>query len=196
MIEINLLPKELQKKKKEIPEIPLLPIGIGILAVLILSGFILLPVIGYYQSRVEKLTGQMKEKAPFKKEALKLQAEIKRLKSKEQIIDQLARRKFFWAEKLNLISDLVPMGAWLTNISFKETQGGGGFLILDGTAIPYKKQEMINLVTLFMKNLKENNTFYNDFEIIELGPIRRIKIDNTEAMQFNLSCQFKDANLR
>ncbi|MEA3328237.1 MAG: PilN domain-containing protein [Candidatus Omnitrophota bacterium] len=190
MIQINLLPQNLRKRKREIPEIPLLPVGIGIVVILIVSSFILLAVLSHYQGRVKTLSGQLKQKNLSKQKAFKLQTGVKRFRSKERIIDQLTRRKFFWAEKLNLISDLIPNGVWLTDISFKET-GSSGFLTLDGMAIPYKKQEMINLVTLFMKNLKQDSIFYNEFASIKLGPIHRIKIGDVEAMQFSLTCQFK-----
>ena len=82
------------------------------------------------------------------------------------------------------------MGVWLSDLSFDEAKKGW-LLRLDGTVVSYKDQEMINLVTLFMENLKQNEDFYKDFKTIELGPIRRIKSENVDAMQFSIICQFK-----
>ena len=192
MIEINLLPKELQKKKgPNLSGIPILPLGAAVVIVLFVLSFSLVTIRRHYQARFKRLTKQLQDKIPSKNEAVKLQAEVKRLESKKKVIDQLAKRKFFWAEKLNLISDLIPMGAWLSDLSFEEAKEGG-VLTLDGMAVPYKDQEMINLVTLFMENLKQNEDFYNDFKTIELGPIRRIKSENVDAMQFSVICQFKE----
>ena len=191
MIEINLLPKELQKKKGlDLSGSPILPLGGGIVIVLFVLSFSLVAMRHHYQARFKRLTKELQDKSPSKNEAVKLQAEVKRLESKKKVIDQLAKRKFFWAEKLNLISDLIPMGVWLNDLSFDETKKGG-LLTLDGMAVHYKDQEMINLVTLFMENLKQNEDFYKDFKTIELGPIRRIKSENVDAMQFSIICQFK-----
>ncbi len=192
MIEINLLPKELRKKEKlDLSGTPVLLIAGGILIALFMLSFVLAGMTHHYQARFKRLTRELQSKAPSRSEALKLQTEIERLRAKKEIIEQLAERRFFWAEKLSLISDSIPMGVWLTGLSFNEV-GEGEFLTLDGVAIPYRGQEMINLVTLFMGNLKQNDDFYKDFKNIELGPIRRIKSDEIEAVQFNLTCQFKE----
>ena len=168
-----------------------MPIGAGIVIVLFLLSFSLVAMNHHYQTRFKKLTKQLQDKTSSKNEAIKLQAEIKRLESKKKVIGQLAKRKFFWAEKLNLISDLIPTGVWLSDLSFDEAKKGG-ILTLEGMAVPYKKQEMINLITLFKENLKQNEDFYNGFKSIELGPIRSIKSENVDAMQFSIICQFKE----
>ncbi len=191
MIEINLLPKELQKKKgPDLLGSPILPLAGGIVIVLFVLSFSLVTMGHHYQARFKRLTKELQDKTPSKNEAVRLRAEIKRFESKKKVIDQLAKGRFFWAEKLNLISDLIPMGIWLSDLSFDEAKEGG-LLRLDGMAVSYKDREIINLVTLFMENLKQNEDFYEDFKTIELGPIRRIKSENVDVMQFSIICQFK-----
>ena len=49
------------------------------------------------------------------------------------------------------------------------------------------------LIGKFIKALKEDRQFYSDFRDIELGVIKRDKVDNQEVMNFTITCFFKES---
>jgi len=193
MIEIDLLPPEMRKKKLELPEIPLMPVGVGILCVFVIGSLILGLVVHRKNSQLKILRREWEERLPLKNETDGLKAEIKRLSRKKALLKDLSKRRFLWSAKLNSLSDLVPMGIWLTELSLDE-MGEMKFLTLEGIAMPFKGQEMIALVTRFMEALKNDKTFFSGLEDIELGPIERIKVEEaeTEVMKFSLICRLKE----
>ncbi len=192
MIEINLLPSEMRKRKLELPEIPLIPVGVGILCVFVIGSLILGLVVHRKNSQLKILRREWEQKLPLKKEADGLKAEIERLRRKKALLENLSKRRFLWSAKLNSLSDLIPMGIWLTELSLDE-MGETKFLTLEGIAMPFKGQEMVALVTGFMETLKNDKTFFSGLEEIELGPIERIKVEEaeTEVMRFSLICRLE-----
>ena len=190
MIEINLLPPEMRKKKLELPEIPLIPVGVGILCVFVIGSLILGLVVHRKNSQLKILRREWAEKLPLKNEADGLKAEAERLRREKVLLEDLSKRRFLWSAKLNSLSDLIPMGIWLTELSLDE-MGEMRFLTLEGIAMPFKRQEMIALVTRFMDTLKRDKRFFSGLESIELGPIERIKVEETEVMRFSLICRLE-----
>jgi len=191
MIEINLLPPEMRKKKLELPEIPLMPVGVGILCVFVIGSLILGLAVHRKNSQLKILRREWEERIPLKKEADGFKAEIERLRRKSALLEDLSKRRFLWSVKLNSLSDLIPMGIWLTELSLDE-MGEMRFLTLEGIAMPFKGQEMIALVTRFMDALKNDKRFFFGLEDIELGPIERIKVEEAEVMRFSLICRLKE----
>jgi len=190
MIEINLLPPEMRKKKLELPEIPLIPVGAGILCVFVIGSLILGLAVHRKNSQLKILRQEWEEKLPLKNEAEGLKAEIERLRRERVLLEDISKRRFLWSAKLNSLSDLIPMGIWLTELSLDE-MGEMRFLTLEGRVMPFKGQEMIALVTKFMDTLKKDKRFFSGLENIELGPIERIKVEGKEVMKFSLICRLE-----
>ncbi len=44
----------------------------------------------------------------------------------------------------------------------------------------------------FIKSLKDNNSFFSDFSDIDLGSIKRDKVNDQEVMSFKITCFFKE----
>ena len=190
MIEINLLPPEMRKKKLELPEIPLIPVGVGILCVFVIGSLILGLAVHRKNSQLKILRQEWEEKLPLKNEAEGLKTEIERLRRERVLLEDISKRRFLWSAKLNSLSDLIPMGIWLTELSLDE-MGEMRFLTLEGRVMPFKGQEMIALVTKFMDTLKKDKRFFSGLENIELGPIERIKVEGKEVMKFSLICRLE-----
>jgi hypothetical protein len=65
------------------------------------------------------------------------------------------------------------------------------YLIISGYASRLGEEDTA-LIGKFMKALKENPSFYSDFSDIELGTIKRDKIEDQEVMGFKITCLFKE----
>lgn len=188
MIEINLLPPKMRKRKLELPKLPLLPVGVGILGILVMVNFTMGLVVRRRNAQLKRLTKEWDVNLPSKRQADAISLTIKELHTRKKVMDDLVKKGSFWSKKLNLLSDLVPMGIWLTELSLDE-KGDLRFLTLDGVSVPFKGQEMVAQVTKFMDALKEDEEFFSGFEVIELGPIKRIMVEDAEVMEFSLICQ-------
>ena len=65
------------------------------------------------------------------------------------------------------------------------------YLIISGFASTVG-EEGTALIGKFIKGLKDNSSFYSDFSYIELGAIKRDRIEDQEVMSFRLTCLFKE----
>ncbi len=147
------------------------------------------------------------------KEAMELKAKADVMSKKKASIDQLMVRSFGWAKKLNDLSDSMTAGIWLSELSCEENgaDGSGGHggaasgakkareeggrsiesLVLSGYASS-DVEEGTASIGRFIKSLKDNAGFYGDFSDIELGSIKRGRIDDRDVMNFRIICLFKD----
>ena len=152
-----------------------------------------------YEEKVTVLTRSPKEVEEIIKERAVLEKKIK-------LMDTLFYRKFFWHEKLTLLSDLIPDGIWLTDISSQEENaispqrvgrsmigvGQKTILVVKGTAVAPKIQDAVSLIGDFIKNLQENSEFSKDFVNIKLNTVVKGSIGGTDVMQFDFFCESKE----
>lgn len=222
MIEINLLPEELKKRKhssqkidvtninlEKIPFIKIALIAAGIVVIIQIAVFgfgILGSVI------LGTLEKSYKQILPEKREVEQLKSQISKMSKKVSAIDELMVKRFSWAKKLNDLSDSITPGIWLTQLEYDERliekakaaanplKGQEGrvatekilerYLIIYGAASSMG-EEGTALIGRFIKNLKENASFYSDFSDIELGSIKREQMSGQEIMTFKITCLFK-----
>jgi len=226
MIEINLLPEELKKRrraapKKEMSAIKMERIPVTKIAVIAIVAVIAIHVVvfgfGIFAgANFNKLERDYKELMPEKRAAEQLKNQVDKMSRKVAAIDELMVKRFSWAKKLNDLSDSITPGIWLTDLSYDERfverpkivpvdtskgkpagEGAAGmekvmerYLIISGAASSVT-EEGTALIGRFIKSLKENPLFYSDFSDIELGNIRRERVDNQEVMSFKITCFFK-----
>ncbi len=225
MIEINLLPEEIKKKKRSAPKIdtsminlsnlPIINIAmaaVGALLAIQLALFIIGVISGIaFNSMNRKYTDIL----PKKNETQQLKTKVDTANKKVAAIDELMVKRFSWEKKLNALSDSMIPGIWLTELQYDEKitgapkpanadpakkRGGEGkqasentisrYLILSGAASGIG-EEGTALIGRFIKSLKESAEFYSDFSDIELGTIKREKMDDQEIMTFKITCFFK-----
>ncbi len=200
MIEINLLPLELREKKKIIT----LSAFEGILKtkiIFIVFGcliFVHLFLISLTVINTKRFNSLKKTWEGLSSKSEKID-QLKRTSSdineKISLIEQLISNRVFWSEKLNRISNLMVSGIWLNELTLQKQKAKteGGFpesLIIRGSAASRTKDEPA-LIGRFMQNLKDDPSFSADFIEIELGPIKKRLIKQTEVMDFILICRFK-----
>ena len=193
MIEINLLPEELRKKKTE-PSFNLnigaeklkFLIGGGAIGLLIfivmvfsLGSFIRGAQIKKLLARENNFSGKLSQVDSVNKE-------ITVLKSKMATLDQLTKRKFLWAEKLNQLSDLTLPGIWFTHI-YTDTENR---LIIEGSVVS-KSEEAMAFVGKLMKNLKDDQLFFREFSNIKLESVQRKNKEERDMVDFKIALYFQ-----
>lgn len=192
MIEINLLPKELQKKKRriEIPKLKFTPIIFGIVALVVSIQLILTVTVAVKKHRLRVLEKRWSSIGPKKNELMKLNKQVNSLDAKVRHIETVRKDRILWARKLSDLSDSVIPGMWFTSLSLEETEGRK-YLSIEGGISSFWKDETA-MIGKFMKALKENKTFFKDFEEIQLDTMQQKKVKDTEVMSFAINCYFKE----
>ncbi|MCQ9208022.1 MAG: hypothetical protein NG712_01395 [Omnitrophica bacterium] len=196
MIEINLLPLELREKKKVVFEQFFKTrsafIILGILILLHALMHILFALNGMRLSKLEKSWQGLSEK---REQIAQLNREVAKFDREIPLIEQLIETRILWSEKLNRISDLIINGIWLNEVVLEKQKarargGTSEHLMIRGSAASRTKDEPA-LIGRFMQNLKDDSIFSADFVEIELGPIKKRQIAQTEVMDFVFICRFK-----
>ena len=188
MIEINLLPERLQRRKKaKFQQKILLASGAGLLSLLIVIHILLGLFIIAKKVQFSNLERNYQSISSTKKEADSIKAEISKYRAKVETIAQLMDSRLLWAKKLNQLSDAMTPGVWLTELSLERPKS----LTLKGTTTSKKGEEMA-LVGKFMDSLKKNQLFFKDFRDIELESAQSRKIKDIEVMDFVISCFLKE----
>lgn len=211
--------KKMDLSGVNLQNIPVLKIAGLFLAALVMIQIALFLINIYGNSVLAGLSKKYKELSPRKSEAEALKTQVDTVNKKVNAIDELMVKRFGWAKKLNDLSDSMTPGIWLTELSYDEkvvdrivqqdarvTGNAKGkkdlpkpstekvlsrYLILSGYASSMG-EEGTALIGKFIKNLKDNSSFYSDFGTIELGVIRRDKVEDQEVMSFKITCLFKE----
>lgn len=223
MIEINLLPEELRKKEGlKLPKLPIIPIAIAIVAVLVLVQALLLALIQARKATLNSLNNKFSSIALSSVEAEALKNKIDNLSGKVKMMETLSASRFIWSKKMNDVSDSMVSGIWLRSLYIEKEKMEGAtmpmampppqagqpgmppelpkaptpkaFLILEGSALVQEGKEP-GTVGKFVTALKENKSFFEDFDEIELRGVERKTVgqsSNTEVIDFKISCRFKE----
>lgn len=207
MIEINLLPLSLRKKKRkvELPPVNFIMIGGGILALLLLLTISLGACTHLKSSRLQKTEEELNRLKPKSDKVAYLSHEKQKLEKKMAVVEQLVDKRILWARKLNELSNLIPPQVWLKSLFVEERtlKADSGeeeterrkFLVIQGVAISRRGEESggLKVVGDFMERIRNDNSFCADLVSVEQrGSILRDKIGDSETMHFELSCQFKE----
>lgn len=226
MIEINLLPAEMKKKKRAAPKIDVSKIDLGNfslinIALVAVGAFLAIQVIlfaigaacGMAHGSFDK---KYKDILPQKQAAEKLKSQLEIMGKKVIAIDELMVKRFSWAKKLNDLNESMTPGIWLTSLEYDEKlaekpkavtanaskkKGATAskpamekvvsrYLVISGAASSMG-EEGTALIGRFIHSLKSNSSFYSDFSDIELGAIKREKMEDQEIMTFTITCLFK-----
>jgi Tfp pilus assembly protein PilN len=192
MIEINLLPEELRKKKSEpvfnlnieAEKLKFFVIG-GVAGILILIIIALSLSSFIRKAQINSLLAKEKNFSDRLSAVDAVNKEIAVLKAKMTVLDQLTNRKFLWAEKLNQLSDLVLPGIWFTRV-YTDSENR---LVIEGSVIS-KSEEAMAFVGKFMKNVKDDQRFFKDFKNIKLESVQRKNKEEKDVVDFKIALYF------
>ncbi len=213
MPQINLLLTAAGKKKKarswEGPKAELtsaapafVPILYVIIAILLLVWLVLSFIITKEKRELSILEKKVNSLTVSPAQIKNINLNKEQLSNKAVLLENLSSRKFFWAEKLEKISDFVLRGIWLTEISLnklvsaatdskkekgKENQPDRYMLTIKGCAFAYKIQDAITLIGKFNNLLKEDEDFSQDFSKIKLNNVAKSLIGKTDIMNFEFN---------
>lgn len=205
--------------KFKMQNIPILKISFAALGILVVIQLLLFAIGIYMKGNLNSTEKHYSQILPKKREADTLKTQIETINKKVGAIDELMVKRFSWAKKLNDLGDSMTPGIWLTELSYSEklidrpviiqmrgskNKGQPGpsrtliekalvkYLVISGYATSLG-EDGTAAVGKFIKSLKDNPSFYADFSEIELGAIKREKIENQEVMSFKITCLFKEA---
>lgn len=209
MIEINLMPKELIKKKVELPSLSILPVVIAILAV----HLILAVSANLKAGSLVNLEKKWQEIAPENEKAEKIKSELTSFRNMIDAIGELIQGRTSWGKKLSDLSDAMIPGVWLNKLwleqkiiveKFEPKNVPDGVesqpltrkkiiksLHIEGSVIATGGEETAE-IGRFIRSLKNNAAFFADFKDIEATSIQRSRLKELEVMDFELVCYFKD----
>ncbi|MFH0839946.1 MAG: hypothetical protein V1883_02890 [Candidatus Omnitrophota bacterium] len=217
MIEINLLPHEIKRKRRkiELPDISFLPVLAGFLGIIIIIHLFVGLMVAMKAKTFKGLERKWQSVLPNKEEADNIKAELTSTRTKIDTIDELIETRRSWAVRLNDISDSMIPGVWLNKLWLEKrviiqevreakTNSEKGAtkaakepkktiirtLHLNGSVIAGGGEETA-VIGKFIRSLKDNKNFMPDFSDIESASIQRTKLKDAEVMDFELICYFK-----
>lgn len=222
MIEINLLPEELRKKKTAftMPDITLafLPILIGLIGCLILTQILLVLTINIKEAAYVRMSKEYEVLQPQKGSIEVTWKDNIKVKREVDAIESLRAKRILWSKKLNQLSDLIVPGTWFTRLSVEKRvalveqprqalpqravpgikkavaeKTRISYLCIEGAASTLYGEELAT-IGRFIDRLKNDTEFFKDFSNIELDSTELYTVKDTEVMKFNISCYFKETD--
>ena len=205
MIELNLLPEELKKRKKRairIPRIPAVPIAIGVVSILIVSHLLMVLLIKSNRDLAVVLKKKWNQMQPQREKTKKITDQIKDMEKRVIVVKKLASPVVDWAQLLKGLNQAVIPRIWLSDFKLKfpktkdkKDQRNGRPVSLDLTGYSLGRSEAATSnVAKFINSLKRMRDFSVYFDTVELEDIRSVSIDGEEGMRFKLKCRFKEDN--
>ena len=191
MIEINLLPEEKRKRKKElsmpslsfnVPGNMMFYAGIGVFVVLI----ILMIIIHFSQvGSIKRLNGKIDEKRTELKKLQEEKKKVENMKAKQitinnkiETIKKLAVNRFTYPKFLDELSRNMPDYLWLEDMTIS-----GSSMIISGKTFSNL------MITDFLTNLKKMSEFI-DGNSISLKELVNTRVDAHDIISFQISCKF------
>ncbi len=181
MIELNFLPLELRKKKRAAPLMPSgLPIKIfwWVLSIIIGIHLLLILIMLGENLYLKTLSAKLEEKMPKTQETLSATKEINSLQDEQSGLNKLFGRRIIWAKKLNIISNCLPSGVWLSRIIITDN-----LFSMEGSSVSLKSEE-IKAINALLESLKGEADFISDFQDLALKSIQRRSIKSIEVVDF------------
>jgi Tfp pilus assembly protein PilN len=200
MIEINLLPKELQYKRFAVAVdknmVIVLVGGLAVAALLVIYSFVV---------QASTLSGLNNDIQQAQTETARYSAEIQKIEEitlkKSQILARMSaiqlldQNRNYWVKFLEDLVRRVPEYVWLT--SLEENPAGSARPTAAGAPPPSAKSSIegysfsLNAFATFLIRLKKSDIFYN----IELTSIKLEETDKAKAYSFKITCNFAKQEL-
>ena len=195
MIDINLVPENLRKKRKSqilpanlnIPQEALIGLVGGLFVLLLIIHVVFQLIIFMKYAQHSHYKSQWEKISPDKEKVDRVSNEMRMMQGKIKSVENItSSKRVVLAPKLNDISDSIPRGVWLNKITLEEK-----VILIEGSAVSKVKDEMISMVGTFASNLKAQKKFMGELNNLEVGSIQRRKSQNTELADFSITAKLK-----
>ena len=205
-------PAKIDVSATSVPGFPLVSIAVRAAGVILIIQLILFVIDVMSGAAFRSLELRYKDVLPKKQKTEELKIQVDKMNKKVSAINELMVKRFSWEKNLNALSNCMTPGIWLTKLEYNEKPAEvinpanadptkkkpgqaeenalSGYLVLSGAASGMG-EEGTALIGRFIKSLKDDPAFYSDFSDIELGTIKREKLDDQEIMTFKITCLFK-----
>ncbi|OGX26850.1 MAG: hypothetical protein A2787_06630 [Omnitrophica WOR_2 bacterium RIFCSPHIGHO2_01_FULL_48_9] len=196
MIDINLVPPHLQRKKGRgllgkginIPREVIIGLVGGFFVILLLISILFQITIFAQYAQRKRLKQEWEAILPAKTRADTVINQLRTSQTKIKSVEDITGgKKIKWAQKLNTINDSLSRGVWL-----KSVVGNKQRLVIEGSAVSKGKDEMSN-VHEFAASLKKNKGFGEYLSDLELGSIQRRAIKTVEVADFSMTANVQKA---
>ncbi|MCK5451461.1 MAG: hypothetical protein KAI70_06825 [Candidatus Omnitrophica bacterium] len=198
MIELNLLPEESRKRKKEtakLTKFSVVSICVGIIVVFFAVHGVLLAFVSSDRNRLKILENTWKSMKTEREKTSMVVEETTRVKKHLSIIRKILDPGFCWPGMLLGLNQSMIDNIWLDKLELVFSTEGKGkskkripiAVNIAGYAVG-SSQEATSRVAKFITSLKGNKNFSSYFNEIELKNMRSYDIEDVEVMRFRLDC--------
>ena len=184
MIKINLLPDDLKRQRVIFPK------GLFILIAIVLTSILIVWMVSANKSlaavtlKANNLENKWQEVLALKTEYGGYEKQLTSLEERAVVVNYLMADRIYYSQKLNELSDLLTNGIWLNALGLNSKM-----LTIEGKVYSKEGKEEA-IVGNFMNNIKQHESFFKDFNDVELKIIKR-KIQDVEHISFVLFCRLK-----
>jgi len=157
LIEINLLPMEMQKKNKKQSWQSILPLGFALTLLSMVIGVSLAQwwQINQYQEQIKLADNNLPKASYLNQDLAQWQEEKKKVELGQKWKADLNKEKVEAAGFLKKLAEIVPENAWLTKVSLQ-----GGNVTIEGKGISY------NALVAFLNVLKTSGSFQGEPRLV------------------------------
>jgi len=194
MIQINLVPVDLRKRRKSqflfgkinIPLEVIIGCGGGLLFLLVAVHAVIIFINVGKLAQHKALQMQREGMRAEKENVDSVVSELRTFQSKYNVLKEVTMEgELSWAQKLNFMSDILPRGMWFKKISLDNNM-----LFIEGSTIAQESNEIVS-VSRLISSLKGNAEFMENFTELEFGSIQRRRIKNVEIADFVITMKLK-----
>ncbi len=194
MIDLNLIPDNLRKKKRSLHSsqqtwsIPLEKI-VGIFFLIVLGIVVIhVSLVSVNLTKISQkkiLEQQWEQLSEDKQKVDQILHQLRQAQSSQKSLAEITiAKRVLVAPKLNAISDCLPRGIWLNRVMLDSS-----LLLIEGSNVSKMADDTTN-VTNFLSQLKKQEYFMNHVKNVELGPIQRKNLQGMEVADFSLTARW------
>jgi Tfp pilus assembly protein PilN len=183
MISINLLPESYrQPTVSPLQEFHRSPLALFVIVILVGFAGLLFTGVQMRQGALAGVNGKLQQLAAPKTAVDELNVLVRELRDQRTVFERLSHARSQWAHHLNVLSDVVPEGVWLTDLSLDPDRG----LVIQGSALAQGGQEMLR-ITRLVEGLKGDKEFGQVLQNVQIESIKRMKEEQIDVVEFTLT---------
>ena len=215
MISINLLPKKFVPKKRNfVPHV-----AVAALAAVLFLWFgsslaTTYAALGESQQEIARLRGDLAQVEDIVKQVKRLEGDKQLISDKEKAVAQIISGRTVWSHELYVLADLVPTGTWLEHMGMSTRRRPVTVMVpnarqgqppvaktviqafpalrLTGYALSPRREEGLELVGEFIRNMTEDEAFSRRFVSPEMLSINRNDYEEQTVMKFVVDCEIAE----